>query len=368
MNRTILILVNHEIVIYNFRKELIEALLKQDYNVVISCPYGKSIDKLTELGAVHIDAKIDRHGVNLLKDIKLLNYYIKLMTLYRPLIVLTYTIKCNIYGGFAATLNKTPYIANITGLGTAVENKGLLQVITTKLYKVALKKANTIFFQNQENMDFMITRGIRGESNKLLPGSGVNINRFAYMKYPSDESLSFLFIGRLMKAKGIDYYLEAAKTIKSKYPNTIFHIVGSYEEDYSAIINHYQSKDYIVYHGSVDDVRKFIEFSHCIIHPTYYPEGISNVLLEASASGRPVIASNRSGCKEVVDHNINGYLVEPKNIVDLIDKIEQFIKLSYIEKKTMGIKGREKVETKFNREIINDSYLFEIKKISNFNS
>jgi len=362
MNKTILILVNHDIVIYNFRKELVEALLEKDYKVIISCPYGISIDKLTKLGAIHIDLNIDRHGVNPIKDLKLLFHYKKIIKQHKPDVVLTYTIKPNIYGGIASRITKTPYVPNITGLGTAIEKKGILKFISTNLYKVALKKAHTIFFQNKENMNFMLKEAIKGKSQKLIPGSGVNIEEFSYINYPKDDILHFLFIGRVMKAKGIDYYLEAAKTIKEKYPNTVFHILGGYEEDYRVILDDYQSKGYIKYHGRVENVREYHKIAHAIVHPTFH-EGMSNVLLEAASSGRPIIASNISGCVEIIDEGVNGLKFEVKNQLSLNDVINKFINLSYEEKKQMGIKGREKVLMEFNREIVVNVYMEMIKNI-----
>src|SRR5690554_3289016 len=278
MNR-VLVLTNSINGLYNFRNELIESLVKNEYEVYISSPYNSKSDYYKSNGIKIIDTSINRHGVNPFSDIKLFFHYRKIIKKIRPDVILTYTIKPNIYGGLAARLKKTPYLPNITGLGTAVENKGLLQVITTRLYKSALKNACTIFFQNNENMDFMLNKGIKGKNQKLLPGSGVNIEHFRYLEYPNDETLHFLFIGRVMKAKGIDYYLEAAKYIKSKYPKTVFHILGSCEENYKTLLDEYESEGIIKYHGKVDDIRDYLVFAHCTIHPTYYPEGMSNVLL-----------------------------------------------------------------------------------------
>lgn len=365
MSNRILLLVNHDIVIYNFRRELVERFISEGFEVIISCPNGPNIDKLVQIGAKHLDLKINRRGINPISDIKLLFHYRYLIKTYTPSIVLTYTIKPNIYGGIASRFSKTPYIANITGLGTAVENKGLLQLITTKLYKFALKNANTIFFQNKENMEFMLDRHITGKSHILIPGSGVNTKFFSYINYPISDTINFLFIGRIMKAKGIDYYLEAAKKVKEKYPNTIFHIIGDYEENYEDIISEYQNKGYIQYHGKINDVREFHKIAHCTINPTYYPEGISNVLLESAASGRPIIASNRSGCKEVIVDNFNGYLFSQRDVEDLIKKIEMFINLSYEQKKQMGLCGREKVDTEFNRDIVVNEYITAVRRIIN---
>lgn len=362
MSKTVLILVNHDIVIYNFRKELVEKLLFEGFEVIVSCPYGPSIDKLINMGVIHENLKIDRHGANPFKDLKIFSHYRKLIKKYAPNIVLTYTIKPNIYGGIASRLSKTPYLANITGLGTAVENKGLIQFITLSLYKIALKKANTIFFQNNENMEFMINKKIKGKSHTLLPGSGVNIEQFKYIDYPDDKEIHFLFIGRIMKAKGIDYYLKAAVKIKEKYPNTYFHIIGSYEEDYKNKIETYHSKGIIHYDGITDDVRIYLKMAHAIIHPTFH-EGMSNVLLEAAASGRPIIASNVPGCIETFEEGVTGFGFESKNLENLVNTIDKFIQLPHESKKKMGIFGREKMTKEFSRDIIVDAYINKIETI-----
>ena len=159
-----------------------------------------------------------------------------------------------------------------------------------------------------------------------------------------------------MKEKGIDQYLEAAKYIRNKYPNTRFHICGFCEEDYEDILKEYQNQGIIIYHGLLDDVRKILKITHCTIHPTYYPEGMSNVLLESCACARPIITTDRSGCKEIVDDGINGYIIKQKDSNDLIDKIEKFLNLDYEDKKLMGLYARNKVESEFDRNIVVNIY------------
>lgn len=360
--KKILILVNHDVVIYNFRKELVERLLKDEYEVYISSPYGERIDDLIKMGCKHIDAKIARHGTNILEELKLLYYYKKIIKEIKPYVVLTYTIKPNIYGGIACRILKVPYISNITGLGTAVENKGLMQNITTILYKIAFKKINCLFFQNTENMQFFKNKNIAVDKHRLIPGSGVNLEHFDILEYPSDKTVEFVFISRIMKEKGVDQYIEAAKSIINKYPNTRFHICGFCEEEYEDKLKDLQNEGIIIYHGMQRDIRKILAKTHCTIHPTYYPEGMSNVLLESSACGRPIITTNRSGCKEIVDDCINGFIVEQKNSKDLIEKIEKFLKLSNEERRIMGLSGRKKVELEFDRQIVVDAYIQEINK------
>jgi glycosyltransferase involved in cell wall biosynthesis len=356
----ILILANNDVGLYKFRKELIEQLVKKN-EVIVSVPFGDYISNIIELGCKFIDTPISRRGTNPVNDFKLLMNYRKIIKNTKPDVVLTYTIKPNIYGGLICSLKKVPFIANITGLGTAVENGGLLQKITLFLYKISLKKATCVFFQNRENEEFL-TRKIAISNYRLIPGSGVNLNHYPLLDYPSTEVINFLFIARVMKEKGIDEYLEAAEKIKSKYPNTNFHILGVCQDSYKDKLQEMQERNIIKYHGLQKDVKQFHMISHCTVHPTFYPEGMSNVLLESSACGRPIITTNRSGCREIVDDEINGYVIEQQNSQDLIEKIERFLKLNNEEKKQIGIAGRKKVEKEFDRKIVVQAYKDEIMK------
>lgn len=358
----VLILANFGMGLYNFRKELIEELIDHKYEVYVSLPNDEYIPKLQELGCKFIDTTVSRRGTNPATDFKLFLNYRRILKDVKPNVVLTYTIKPNVYGGLACRLERIPYIANITGLGSAVENGGILQKITLFLYKIALKKAKCVFFQNKENQDFIVNNKVVTTNYKLLPGSGVNLDHFSLLGYPSDHHINFLFISRVMKEKGIDQYLDAATYIKDKYPNTTFHIVGFCEEEYKYKLKSMHNKGIINYHGKQSDVREFHKLSHCTIHPTYYSEGMSNVLLESAACGRPIITTDRSGCREIVDEKINGYLVEQQNSKDLIEKIENFLALNYEERMKMGLEGRRKMVEEFDREIVTDTYIQEIER------
>lgn len=358
----ILILANNDIGLYKFRKELIEELLK-DNQVFISLPNGKFVKELVNMGCEFINTNISRRGTNPITDLRLMFEYKKILNRVKPDVVLSYTIKPNVYGGMMCRLTKTPYISNITGLGTAVENGGVLQSITIFLYKLALKNASCVFFQNKENAEFINSKGIIKGKQKIIPGSGVNLEHYQVSHYPDDNIINFLFISRVMKQKGIDQYLDAANYIREKYPNTQFHILGFCEESYEEKLKDMHDKGIIQYHGMQSDVRMFHKISHCTIHPTFYPEGMSNVLLESAACGRPIITTNRSGCREIVDEGVNGYVVEEKNSQDLIKKVEKFLKLSYEEKKQMGLACRAKVEREFDRQIVVDSYNDEINAV-----
>ncbi len=258
---------------------------------------------------------------------------------------------------------RVPQLANITGLGTSFKTKSLLQSIVLFLHKVALNNSSFILFQNEPNKLFFEKHGVRGRKHKLIPGSGVNLDYFYKMEYPKSDKIEFLFIGRIMKEKGIEQYIETARYIKNKYPNTLFHIVGSFEDDYAEVIKGMEDEGIIKYHGRQNDVREFHKLAHCIIHPTYYPEGMSNVLLESAASGRPIITTEITGCKEIVDDRVNGLLVRQNNTKDLISKVEEFLNLSLETKKQMGINGRKKVEKSFSRQIVVEEYVKEISQL-----
>ena len=358
MMKKVLIIANNDVGLYKFRKELVEELLKK-YTVYISLPYGSFVDNLCDMGCKFIDTDIDRRGKNPFSDIKLYKKYRKIIKEVKPDVILTYTIKPNIYGALASK-GKIKVLSNITGLGSAVENPGIIQKITLTLYKLASKNMTTVFFQNEENKQFFINNNINVKNSVLIPGSGVNLNYYAPLEYPNEGTIEFVFISRVMREKGIDQYLDAAKYITSKYPNTRFHICGFCEEEYESILSDLQEKNIIKYHGLVEDVREVLKNVHCTVHPTYYPEGMSNVLLESCASARPIITTNRSGCREIVDDGVNGFIVNQKDSKDLIEKIEEFINLGYLDKKQLGLNARKKVEKEFDRKIVINEYLKEI--------
>lgn len=358
----ILFLVNHDVVIYNFRLELVERLLKDGHQVVISSPYGERIEDLKALGCEYHNIEIARHGMNPIKEIKLVCQYKKLLRQVRPDMVFSYTIKPNIYGSIACRSQKVPNVTNITGLGTAVEKGGLMQKITVLLYKYAFTKVQRVFFQNTENMQFFVDHKLALGKHCLLPGSGVNLQRFPVQEYPVGDTVEFAFISRIMKEKGIDQYLEAAQYIRKKYPNTVFHVCGFCEEAYEENLHNLTESGIIQYHGMVRDIKQFLQKIHCTIHPSYYPEGLSNVLLESSACAKPIITTDRSGCREVIDDGVNGFVVKQQDSEDLIEKIEKFLALSWEDRKNMGLAGRAKVEKEFDRQIVVDAYMKEINK------
>lgn len=357
----VMILANNDVGLYKFRKELVAELLKEN-EVYICLPDGGFIERLVAMGAKFVPCDLlDRHGTNPIKELKLLSWYRKILKEYKPDIVFTYTIKPNVYGGAACAALGIPYVANITGLGTAVENGGVMQKITLTLYRWGLRKAQKVFFQNTENRDFMLAHGVVKGDYDMLPGSGVNLSQYQVWDYPTGDTVDFVFIARVMKEKGIDQYLDAAKAVRKAHPETRFHICGRCEQDYTKCLEELQNAGVIIYHGLVEDMTQIYKMAACTVHPTYYPEGLSNVLLESAASGRPIITTNRSGCREVVDDGVNGFVVREKDSQDLIEKIEKFLRLTVEERKRMGLEGRAKVEREFDRRIVVGKYMEEIR-------
>lgn len=364
--KRIAIITNHADDIYCFRKELIETLYNNGHEIIISCPYGEKLDLLKDIKFQLDQPIIDRRGVNLFNDFKLLIHYIKFLKEYKPDIVLAYTIKPNVYASIASRYCKVQYINNITGLGSII-NKGIIfQNIIYKLLKFALKDSKCVFFQNETNMNLILDKNIISGNYQLIPGSGVNTTRFDLQTYPKGKgTVVFNYIGRVLSEKGVDDYIEAAKQIKKKYKNTEFNIIGfieptenHYNEDFKKL----EKEGIIVYRGEQKDVRPFIQKSHAIIHPSKYGEGMSNVLLENASSGRPIITTDNPGCKETVNDGITGYIYKKGNIEELIKKIEQFINLPYEQKVRMGMAGREKMINEFERKIVIKKYLKEIEE------
>lgn len=356
----ILILANSGLGLYKFRKELLEELVRS--NEVYYCiPKDEYVDSMSKLGCKFIDNQfLERRGTNPIKEIKLIAFYKKVLRDIRPDIVFTYTIKPNVYGGIVCARLGVPYVANITGLGTAVENSGLMQRISLCLYRYGLRNAKKVFFQNAENREFMIKNKIIKGKYDMLPGSGVNLNQYKVYPYPAGATIDFVFVARIMKEKGIDQYLDAAMEIKRRYPNTRFHICGYCEQNYEAILKELNDNGTVIYHGLVNNMVDIYQMASCIIHPTYYPEGLSNVLLESAASGRPIITTNRSGCREVVEDGVNGFVVRQKDSQDLIEKVERFLCLSVEQRKEMGLAGRAKIEREFDRKIVIQKYIGEV--------
>lgn len=358
----ILILANDAEGLYKFRKELIQEMLAKENQVYISLPDGKFIKNLAQMGCKFINTSVDRRGINPKTDAKLMFCYMKLIKKIRPNMVLTYTIKPNIYGGMMCRFLHTPYAVNITGLGTAFQNDGMIKKLVTFLYKLSLKKAKVVFFENIGNQKLMLNIGVcKKEQACLLNGAGVNLEEYPFCEYPPEGETRFLFIGRVMKEKGVDELFEVAEKIREEKKDVFFDIVGPMEDDYKERIDDLVRKEIIAYHGYQADVKPFIERCHCFILPSYH-EGMANTLLEAAAMGRPLITSRIHGCMEVVDEGENGYLVKSQDAGALLKEVKVFLTLTYEQKEKMGRVSRGVVRERFDKQEVVGNTIRELER------
>lgn len=367
-NRKVMIIVNAATNLANFRDEIIEGLLAEQYEVIIVSPAGKRLAPYKEKdGCKVVEIAVNRHGKNPVQEMALFLKYFRVMKKYKPICVLTYTIKPNIYGGMAARFLRIPYIVNITGLGVVFDNKNMLQKTIVVLYRRVMKHATCVFFQNKTNRSTFIRLGIDFPCSEIIPGSGVNLEVNSLEDYPAEnEPLRFLFVARIMKDKGINEYVNAARIIRKQFSDVEFHVIGNCEFGYEDKVAKWAEQGDIVYHGAQPDVHSFMKKSHALIHPSFYMEGMSNVCLEAAATGRPVLTTNWLGCKETVDDGESGYIFEPRNVTSLVKVIKKFIELPYKEKIEMGIKGRKKMERQYDRQLVVNSYMREINRLAEY--
>lgn len=351
MNKKILILANNSGGLYGFRKELMQELISRGYEVYASTPFDNFIDELKKLGVHLIQTKMDRRGMNPLKDFKLILHYRKIIKQVTPSLIITYTIKPNLYGATAARLLKVQYAINITGLGTAFQDDNFIKKMVVQWYKFVCKKVKVIFFENEGNKNTFLDFNIVNENKCcVLNGAGVNTDHFYFTEYPPiTDKIHFLFIGRIMKEKGVDELFWTIEKLYENNKNIILDVVGSFEDDYEEKIKELEQKGCLHYYGYQKDVRPFIQQSHCFVLPSYH-EGMANTLLECASMGRPLITSNIHGCKEAVVDGENGYLVEVKDKVELFYKMKKFSELSLEEKKKKGMVSREYTKNIFSKE------------------
>lgn len=345
----IAILTNFDVGLYQFRRELVEELLKE-HEVLLALPDGDLIRPLEQAGCRFIDVPMERRGLNPVKDLGLMMRYWKLLRRERPDLVITYTIKPNIYGGLVCRCLGIPYAANVTGLGTAFQNDGLLRRLVTMLYKPALGKAKVVFFENAANRQVFLDEGILPEERTcLLHGAGVNLEHYAYAPYPVDGPVRFLFVGRVMKEKGVKELFAAMERLHGEGYDCCLDVLGGYEEHYEERIRGCEAQGWLRYHGYVTDVRPYIERAHCFVLPSYH-EGMANTNLECAAMGRPLITSDIPGCREAVLENQSGLLCRPKDVESLYEAIKGFLALSPETRAQMGRRGRAHMEAVFDKQ------------------
>lgn len=372
--KRIALLTNNDDDVYCFRKELIEAFIAAGYDVLISCPYGPKFELMEGIPYKYDDLDIDRRGTNPIKDFRLFLHYRKLFKKAKPDVVLTYTAKPNVYASIAAHQLSIPVINNLTGLGSVINETGLMKSFIMWLFKLAYSKSACMMFQNETNMNVAIKAGMVRGKYRLIPGSGVDTDRYPLQPYPeggdgkTGEPVVFNYIGRILHDKGVDDYIEAAKRIKKEYPQTEFNLMGFIEpteNHYEKDLKDLQDQGIVIYRGSLKDVKPYITRSHCTIHPSTYGEGMSNVLQESASSGRFLITTNNPGCQETVEDNKTGYIYEGGNVDALVQSIKRFLALPNEQRKHAGELGRKRMEEKFSRNIVISNYMDVIMNLLN---
>lgn len=361
--KTVLFLSNHFITLYNFRRELVARLLERGHRVVLSMPAMEQNVYFKDLGCEIIETPMSRRGMDPLEDLRLLRQYRRIMRAVDPDVIFSYTIKPNIYGTLASNALGYRQICNITGTGATFLKENLLSRLVRELYRISIRKCSKVFFQNTGDRDYFIRHGMVKDNWDMLPGSGVNLEQHALAPMPDDGEIRFLYIGRIMAVKGIDQYLQCAKAIRARHPDTRFYLAGFIEEAaLEPVMKEYTEAGIVEYLGFRDDIDDWIRHCHCTVLPSLGGEGVPNVLLESAATGRACIASNINGSREVIEDDVTGYLYPVGDTEALIDRVERFLALSSAERQAMGLRGHEKAAREFDREKVIARYVEEAEK------
>lgn len=373
-NKKILIIASHRVSLIRFRGDFIKSLIKSGFEVFAAAPeFDENISQqLRNIGATPVEFKLQRTGLNPLKDIKSIKEIENIINSNNIDLVFPYTVKPVIYGSIAANRCKVPVISLITGLGytfTGLSAKArLLQMFNETLYKFSIRKNKVIVFQNKDDHQLLLDRKVISKNQKVdfVSGSGVNLKQFSFKEKNPTDKVSFLFIARLIKEKGVALYMEAAKILKAKYPKAEFHLIGAPEISPTAIsldeLNEEHKAGNIIFHGKQFNVEQYFHKTDIFVLPSYYREGLPRTTLEACACGSPIITTDSVGCRESVKEGVNGFLIEPQNLDALVKPMEYFI--THPEKvKEMGINSRKYAEERFDVDIINSDLIKIINKV-----
>lgn len=360
----IVISINTSWNIYNFRADLIRALQAGGYRVTALAPKDAYSDRLRDLGCDYVPIEMDNKGTSPLRDLQLLLAYRRRLRKLRADAFLSFTPKPNIWGALAAQSLGIPTVQNISGLGTAFLQKGALQRLVILLYRLALRRAGVVFFQNKDDRALFEDLDILASGRaRLLPGSGIDLNRFSQPPArPFDgDRARFLLVARLIADKGVREFVDAARRVRQSYPEAWFGLLGFLDvANRSAMsraeVDAWQAEGLIDYLGETDDVRPHLATADCVVLPSYR-EGTPRSLLEAAAMGRPLIATDVPGCREVVAPGRNGYLVEVRDADALAQAMVQFCALSPEAYQDLADGSRRLAVETFDMQIVHQAYL-----------
>ena len=348
--------------ILNFRRGLIEALAAKGWAVVIATPEGKARDDASGMAADYRKLPMERSGVNPFADALLTIRFRTLMGAVRPRAFLSFTIKPNIYGAIAARLTGVPSIANVSGLGTAFIRGGLFSDFVGILYRLAFAKSHVVFFQNPDDRELFLSRGIVDrERTRLLPGSGIDLERFSPAPPLASTAPTFLFIGRLLADKGVREFVDAAKITRVQFPDARFQILGGLDPENRTAISERELKEWIAdgaveYLGAAEDVRPFTAAADAVVLPSYR-EGLPRSLLEGGAMARPLIAADVPGCRQIVQDGVTGLLCQVRSASSLAGAMARFAAMGVDRRQELGEAARRKVETEYDERLVIAAYL-----------
>ncbi|MBA3895738.1 MAG: glycosyltransferase family 4 protein [Sphingomonadaceae bacterium] len=360
MPRTILVSINSCWNVVNFRAALVSDWITRGDRVIVAAPADEYTQAMKALGCEHINITLSARGTSPAEDLRLYREYRKIFRSLRPDVYLGYTIKPNIYGSLAARVAGIPIINNITGVGIGFADGRLVTILIRALYRHALARSHTIFFQNNEDRDRFVEAGLAAlSSSQILPGSGVDIERFCPARRSSCGS-TFLMIGRVIRSKGVAEYVEAAREVRRVHPQARFQLLGptnfgGSDGFQSDTLNNWKEMGDVEFLGPTDDVRPFINRADCVVLPSY-SEGVPRSLIEAAAMGKPLIATDIAGCRRIVQADVNGTLVPPRNSKALATACREFLRLSHGQRQKMGAAGRELVTRQFDDKIVVAKY------------
>lgn len=372
MKQNILIIASLANSLPHFRGDFITKLVQQGYNVYAAAPdvSEKVSESLSKLGATYIPFKLERTGLNPIKDFKSILQLKDIIVKNNIDLVFPYTIKPVVYGSIAANTAKMPTISLITGLGFtfsgASKKAKFLQNISKALYRYSLRKNKMVIFQNKDDLQLFLDHKILSspENTAIVNGSGVNLERYPYVPSKvNGQKVKFVIVARLIKEKGIQLFLEAATKLKKQYPLSEFHVIGGLADSPSAIklevLENLHQSGTIVFHGSRNDVPEFLKDMHVFVLPTFYREGVPRSILEALSMGMPIITTDTPGCRETVVQEKNGFLIPPKELNPLVEACRYFIEHPAMVAQ-MGEKSRQLAEQKFDVDIINSQLVEKI--------
>jgi len=355
---------------YTMRDGLMQFLLKEGFEVTVLTHTNSFVSQVEKTGIKVIN--IGSGNLNPVKVTKYIFNLYKALKRIQPDVCLTFSIRPAIWGNFITRVLKIPTITNITGVGPLFTSKNFAYLIARYIYRFALQRTKKVFFQNFDDMNlFLEKRFVTKDIAKRIPGSGVDYQKFAPMNFEgkTNDSFIFLFIGRLIKDKGIFEFVDAARIIRKKYPNVIFNVIGPFWHQNlksntitKTDLQNWITERIIDYQGEKKDVRKFIAESDSIVLPSYR-EGASNILLEAASMEKPIITTNTTGCKEIVDDGVTGFLCNVRDSIDLAKKMEKMLLLPSEQRNSMGKKARQKVINEFDKQIVIKAYLDAINEV-----